>query len=127
MTVKKRCDECGETKNSSDFHVVPTNPEGRHNTCRVCRGLTLSLTKRVLAQFDDQPRTSVQVARAMGIEGRACRSRIAILVKRGDLALYEGDEPHPGRIKRYVRAGGATHVPIEKRLCHASNDWVRSS
>lgn len=88
-----------------------------------------SLTKRVLLAIGEEPVTSAEIAIKLGINPRDVRSRISLLLKRGDIVFVDLVDAvyKKNAVKRYVRAGCDAAVNIETRLCHASNDWLRTA
>lgn len=92
-----------------------------------CRNRTVSLTRKILEQVGDDPITSKEIARILNIDPRACRSRMSLLQKRGDIVFvdYAEGETRANRTKLYVRAGSTKSLPLDTLLCHASNEWLK--
>lgn len=126
----KVCVECKEDKPLSAFHKQPTNKDGRFSKCKQCRStVPPSLTRQVLAEFGEDPITTNEVAAKLGIDSRACRSRVSLLLKRGDIVFvdYVDGSAKKNCVKRYVLAGTTKALPLDTRLCHASNDWLKQA
>lgn len=125
----KTCKDCKQTKPLDEFYKSPTCKDGHATKCKSCISpVPQSLTKQVLAEFGEDPLTTNEVAAKLGIDARACRSRVSLLQKRGDIVFVDYiDTGRHNNIKRYVRAGTTKSLPLDTLLCHASNDWLRQA